>query len=219
MAPRAILFDLDGTLVDSADDIGAALTAALADADVPPPSGAEVRSWVGGGAADLVRKAIAQLAPSADPAIHARVLARFYIHYRARPFARTALYPGLAPVLDRLAEAGRALAVLSNKPHDLTVTIAEALLGAWPFAVVAGARPHHPLKPDPEPALIVAAELGVPPEACALVGDAVSDLACARAAGMMAVAVTWGYRPRAELIAAMPALLVDDPAELQALAF
>ncbi|MCE9575143.1 MAG: HAD family hydrolase [Deltaproteobacteria bacterium] len=219
MAPRAILFDLDGTLVDSADDIGAALTAALADADVPPPTGALVRSWVGGGATDLVRKAIAHLAPAAPPTINERVLARFYVHYRARPIGATALYPGLAPVLDRLADAGRALAVLSNKPHDLTVTIAHALLGAWPFAVIAGARPGHPLKPDPEPALIVAAELGVPPEACALVGDAVSDLACARAAGMMAVAVTWGYRPRAELVAAMPALLVDDPAELQALAF
>jgi phosphoglycolate phosphatase-like HAD superfamily hydrolase len=73
------------------------------------------------------------------------------------------------------------------------------------------------MKPSPEPALIVAAELGVPPDACALVGDSPSDVVCARAAGMQAAAVTWGYRPRAELVAAEPKWLAETPADLGAL--
>jgi phosphoglycolate phosphatase len=212
MPLRAIVFDLDGTLVDSLDDIAIALDLALADHGLPAPGRDVVRGWIGGGARSL----IAHAAP--DEHVDS-VLARFRIHYAAAPVAHTRIYAGLASVLDRLADAHRALAVLSNKPHDLTVRIADEVLARWPFAVIAGHRRGAPLKPDPESALIVAAELGVPPEACALVGDAATDMDTARAAGMMAVAVTWGYRPRAELIASHPALLVDDPAELQSLAF
>ncbi len=212
MPVRAIVFDLDGTLVDSLDDIAIALAAALADHGLAAPPRDDVRGWIGGGARNL----IAHAAP-AD--LVDLVLARFQAHYLAAPAAHTRVYDGLAPVLDCLAESHRVMAVLSNKPHDLTVRIADEVLARWPFAVIAGHRRGVPLKPSPEPAWIVAAELGVPPEACALVGDAASDIDTARAAGMMAVAVTWGYRPRAELIAKNPALLVDDPAELQALAF
>jgi phosphoglycolate phosphatase len=212
MSVRAIVFDLDGTLVDSLDDIACALDAALDEHHLPRADRDAVRGWIGGGARNLIAHA--------TPADQVEaVLAAFRLHYAAAPVTHTRIYDGLAPVLDRLAESRRVLAVLSNKPHDLTVRIAEEILARWPFAVIAGHRRGVPLKPDPEAALIVAAELGVPPEACALVGDAATDIDTARGAGMMAVAVTWGYRPRAELIASHPALLVDDPAELQALAF
>jgi phosphoglycolate phosphatase len=144
------------------------------------------------------------------------VLERFYLHYRAHPVVQTRVYDGIPALLDHLAPRAT-LAILSNKPHDLTVAIAERLLGRWPFAVIAGQRPGIPLKPSPEPALIIAEELGVPPDACVLVGDSPSDVVTARAAGMVAAGVSWGFRPRAELVAAEPKWLADTPADLRAL--
>lgn len=205
-AVRAVIFDLDGTLVDSLDDISDALTRALADAGLPGIDRDAVRGWIGGGARNLV----AQAAPAARVD---EVHAAFRRHYDAAPAARTALYPGIGDALDELARRGTTLAVLSNKPHDLTVRIAGALLGDWPFAVVAGHRPGFPLKPSPEAALAVSHELGIAPAACALVGDAGTDVATARGAGMGAVAVTWGYRPRHELVET-GAIVVDAPDEL-----
>ena len=205
-ARHAIVFDLDGTLVDSLDDITAALAAALVEHGVAPAARDTVRGWIGGGARNMVTRA----APHAiEP-----VLARFHHYYAASPVTFTHLYDGLAPVLDQLVASGNALAVLTNKPHVLALRIGKALLASWPFQVIAGERAGIPLKPDPAAALQIAAELAIPPARCALVGDTAIDLATARAAGMLPVAVSWGFRPRAELVAAGPAILVDRPAEL-----
>ncbi len=210
MAVRAIIFDLDGTLVDSLDDIAGALIEALADHRFPAPALETVRSWVGGGARSLVARAVP--AERVDAVVES-----FYAHYAAHPVVHTRMYDGLAMVLERCVEKQVAIAVLSNKPHDLTIAICARLLAAWPFAVIAGQRTGVPMKPSPEPARAIAATLGVPVEACALVGDAPTDVACADAAGMQSVAVTWGYRPRAELVAAQPKWLADTPADLLAL--
>jgi phosphoglycolate phosphatase len=207
MPARAVIFDLDGTLVDSLDDIADALGRSLDDAGLPVPGLGAVRTWIGAGARNLV----AQAAPAARVD---DVYAGFQRHYGERPIVRTSLFPGVAGVLDGLAQRGTPMAVLSNKPHALTVRIADALLARWRFAAVVGHRPGAPLKPDPTAALEVAAALGVSPDACAFVGDSAIDIATARAAGMRPIAVTWGYRPRAELIAAGPDALVDDPHEL-----
>lgn len=207
---RAVVFDLDGTLVDSLDDIASALVAALADHGLPAPARADVRDWIGGGARSLV----AHAAPAAR--VDA-VLARFGVHYAAAPVVHTRLYDGIAPVLDRLAARGDRLAVLSNKPHALVVEICERLVARWPFAAILGARDGAPLKPDPAVALELARTLGVAPGACWFVGDSAIDIATARAAGMIAVGVTWGFRPRAELVAAGAAAIVDTPGELTAL--
>jgi len=150
MAPlvdaRGVIFDLDGTLVDSLDDIAAHLNGALADRGLPERTRDEVRAWVGHGAEQLIVRAV----PNADEV--APVLARFRARYRDRPMIATRVYDGLGPVLDAIAP-GRALAVLSNKPHELTVAIAEQVLARWRFAVVSGQRPERPHKPDPGAAL------------------------------------------------------------------
>lgn len=208
MRTRAVIFDLDGTLVDSLDDITDALTGAMSDVGLPAPGRDAVRRWIGGGARNLVEQA-------APPDRVDDVLAGFRARYHAAPVSRTHLFPGVAQLLDRLAiDGGPALAVLSNKPHDLTVRICEALLGRWPFRSIVGHRAGSPLKPHPAPALAISAELGIPPDACALVGDADTDVATARAAGMRAIAVAWGFRPRHELVAAGPSVVVDDPADI-----
>src|SRR5512139_3352695 len=116
MDVQAVIFDLDGTLVDSLDDIAVALDAALAEHGQPRPSRETVRSWVGGGARNLIAHAVAE--ELVEP-----VLARFRTHYAAALVVHTQLYPGIAGVLDRLTTVGTRLAVLSNKPHAMTVQI------------------------------------------------------------------------------------------------
>ena len=212
---RAVVFDLDGTLVDSLADIASALSAALTDHSLPKPALDTVRTWIGGGARNLVAHAIdaARLAPDMVDV----VLARFRVHYAAAPIVETRLYAGLPPVLDELVGADLRLAVLTNKPHDLAVRICGPLLAPWPFGVIVGQRPGVALKPDPGAALEIATQLGVPPEDCAFVGDSAVDLDTARAAGMRAIGVTWGFRPRAELEACNPWLVIDEPGALRVL--
>jgi len=205
---RAAIFDLDGTLVDSLGDIAHALTTALVSHGLPAPTLAQVRGWVGDGARSLVTRAVAGRA-DVDA-----VYDGFGEAYRAAPMARTTIYEGLGPALDELVARGLAFAIVSNKPHELTRTLAAALLSAWPFAAVFGQRAGIPLKPDPTAALIAADALGLPPASCAFVGDSGVDIACARAAKMRAVAVSWGFRPRRELVAAGPDALVDAPEQL-----
>jgi len=210
---RAVIFDLDGTLIDSLDDIAGALAGALGDAGLPLPQRDEVQTWVGDGARNLCARAVAAVGgtPEQLEAVHARFAAR----YRAAPIRHTKLYPGISAMLDALTVQGRALGVLSNKPHDLTIMITDRLLADWPFGAIAGQRPGIPLKPDPEAALVMAMELGVEPRDCVLVGDSPMDLGCARGAEMRSIGVTWGLRPRDELVGAD--FLIDKPSDLLAL--
>lgn len=205
MRIRAAIFDLDGTLVDSLGDIAHALGAAMAVYGLPAPPLADVRGWVGDGARSLVARAVGALADV--DAVHGA----FREAYRSAPLTHTRLYDGLAGALDELAARGLTFAIVSNKPHELTRVLAEAMLEPWPFAVVFGQRANLPLKPDPTVALIAADELGLAPASCAFVGDSGIDVATARAAEMRAVAVSWGFRPRHELVAAAPDALVDAP--------
>ena len=201
---RLIIFDLDGTLVDSLEDIACALDLALDDHGLSRPTRTQVRSWIGGGMRNLITKAVAP--PLVDP-----VLARFRAHYAAAPVVHTKLYAGLDAVLDQLAPRA-SLAILSNKADALTKRIAEVLLARWHFAPVIGQRDHVALKPSPDAALEIARTVGVAPADCTLVGDSEVDIATAHAAGMTGVGVSWGFRPRAELAAA--SWIADTPAEL-----
>lgn len=207
---RAIVFDLDGTLVDSLVDIMAHLNGALGDHGFPPYTRDEIGHWVGYGAEQLVMRAV----PRQD--LVAPVLATFRARYRSRPVIDTQVYDGLAAVLDGLARRFT-LAVLSNKPHELTVDVCGALLGRWPFKAIAGARPDRPRKPDPQALREIASELGVTVETTVLVGDSEVDVATAHAAGARSVAVSWGLRPLTVLESAKPDHLVHSPSELAAL--
>ena len=207
---RALVFDLDGTLVDSLDDIMLHLNSALAEKGLQGWSRAEVGEWVGYGAEHLVIRAVPH------PEMVADTLARFREHYRARPVVYTHVYPDLPRVLDRIAP-GRKLAVLSNKPHELTVRVCEQLLDTWPFAVIAGQRSGKPHKPDPAALLDVCSELAIEPRDCVMIGDSEVDVATGRAAGVPTVAVSWGLRELAILEQAKPDYLIHGPAELEAL--
>jgi phosphoglycolate phosphatase len=204
---RLAIFDLDGTLVDSLDDLHASVNHALAAVRLPLRSREEVHGFVGEGARRLVERAVAPREDLLEPA-----LAAWRAHYEVHCLDRTRAYPGLEALLER---ATCTLAVHTNKPGALARKIL-AGLGLLPrFAAVTGGD-EAPRKPDPTGALALMARASVSPAETILVGDSGVDAATARAAGIAFVAVTWGFGSRAELAAAGAAAVVDDPAGLAA---
>lgn len=206
----ALLFDLDGTLVDTLDDLTAALNVALSAHGCAIVSRACVRRWVGDGAAELCRRA----APDADDARRTSVLSAFLQAYREGCLNATELYPGVRDVLIRLHRAGVPMAVLSNKPHEFTLRVVAALCPSEWFVAVRGVINESQRKPSPVLALRLAEELSRPPSKIFLIGDSPGDVATARAAGMRPVAVTWGFRDRDALQDARPEWIVDRPEQL-----
>ncbi len=203
--PRLTIFDLDGTLVDSVDDLAASVNHALARVGLPARGREEVRGFIGDGARMLLSRAVGARPDLLEPA-----LAAWRAHYGEHLLDRTRPYPGVPEVL---AGAGRPLAVLTNKPAPMARRILDGL-GLAPrfFAVVGGG--DAPAKPDPAGARALLARAGVRPEDAVLVGDSPVDAQTARAAGMEFVAVTWGLVPREELLRAGAAVLVDGAEEL-----
>ncbi|ATB43948.1 phosphoglycolate phosphatase [Cystobacter fuscus] len=192
---RAALFDLDGTLLDSLHGIGAAMNHALSTHGLPPHPLAAYRHFVGEGAQVLVARAV----PEAHAHAREAVLATYRAFYAEHMLDQTRPFPGILPLLERLADEGVKLAVLSNKPDAATRRLVAELLPGVRFAAVYGERVGVPRKPDPTAALGMAAELGVDPSGCAFIGDTSVDMDTARAAGMYGVGVTWGFRDEQEL--------------------
>jgi len=211
---RLLVFDLDGTLVDSSHDIAAAANATLAR--VAPGAAAipleSILSYVGEGARLLIERCLghAGLDRTAD-----EVLPVYLECYAERLLDTTYLYAGVAEALDTLA--GTALAVLTNKPGDMSRTILEGLGVAPRFARIWGAGDVPSRKPDPVGLLRLMSELGAVAEDTWMIGDSATDVAAARAAGVKVAGVTWGFHPGA-LRAAGPDLLIDDPRALSSLA-
>lgn len=203
--PRLAILDLDGTLIDSVDDLAASVNHALGAVGLPARATAEIRSFVGDGARKLLERAVGARGDLLEPA-----LAAWWDHYEAHCLDRTALYPGLA---EALAGAGRTLAVHTNKPGRLARKILAGLAVLDRFAVVIGGD-EAARKPDPEGVREILARTGASTADAIFVGDSLVDLATARAAGVRAVAVAWGLTPPAALRAAGADALVDDAAAL-----
>ncbi|BDG08305.1 HAD family hydrolase [Anaeromyxobacter paludicola] len=202
---RAALLDLDGTLIDSREDLCLAVNHALGVVGLPARSLEEVTSFVGEGAAKLVARAVAPRTDLLEPA-----LAAWWEHYEAHLLDRTRLYPGVAEVL---AGAGRTLAVLTNKPGRLARRILDGLGVGGRFAAVVGGD-EAARKPDPAGALALLAKLGASPGDAVFVGDSRVDLETARAAGIPFVAVGWGLVPEAALREAGAEVIVHRAADL-----
>jgi len=213
---RLLVLDLDGTLVDSSRDIAAALDAALqrlVPGTAPIPL-ERVLDFVGEGARLLIERSLehASLALPVD-----ELLAVYLDCYRERLLDTTRLYPGMAEALAALGPAGPALAVLTNKPGDLSRTILEGLGVADRFARILGAGDVPARKPDPAGLLALLDELGIPAAEAWMVGDSATDVHTGRAAGVRVAGVAWGFHP-AGLRAAGPDRILDDPLGLVRLA-
>lgn len=212
MAFRLIIFDLDGTLVDSLEDLADSMNAVLASRGFPTHPVAPYQRFVGDGIATLVRRAL----PSTDRGddLIASCVLEMRQEYAGRQLAKTRPYPGVAELLRSLAERGLKTAVFSNKPDGPTREVVAALFAAHPFDAVRGARPDAPLKPDPTVALQLAGENGEAPEETVYVGDTDTDMLTGQRAGMFTVGVTWGFRGEEELRASGADSIVHKPLEL-----
>jgi phosphoglycolate phosphatase len=205
MSPSLIVFDLDGTLIDSAADLAASVNAMLAGLGCAPLTLAEVRQMIGDGVAMLVSRALA--ARGCEPADPARAIHAFMSHYESGASALTTAFEGAADTLRTLRAAGIALAVCTNKPARLSAGILESLGLAQYFARVIGGDSLPFRKPDPRVLLSLLEAFDVPPERSLLVGDSEVDAATARDAGVPFVLMKHGYRRGpAEDIACVAAL-------------
>jgi phosphoglycolate phosphatase len=190
--PRGVIFDLDGTLADSLEDIAAAMNRTLAAHGFPSHPASAYRTFVGEGVRKLVERAL----PPRTEQLRDSFIIAYQADYAEHLLDATRLFPGIPEVLDALRSAGVPVGVLSNKPDLPTRQMVDALCGRWTFAAVFGERPGVPRKPDPTSALALADALGAPPEAVAFVGDTSVDVLTARAASMRPVGVLWGFRPK-----------------------
>lgn len=205
---KLVLFDLDGTLLDTLDDLSEAVNHSLRLRELPGHSRDEYRKMVGHGVRNLVKQALpADL--QADDAVIDAALTDFKAYYTAHIDVHTHPYPGMPEVVRRLHEAGVLLAVASNKFQEGTDYLVEKLFPGIPFVAVLGNRPGYPLKPDPEIVGEVLRRTGVRPGDAVLVGDSPTDMKTAANGGIAAIAVSWGYRP----MKGLPGLTVVDSAE------
>lgn len=204
---RALLWDLDGTLVDSRADIAASLNAALEAQGLPPLPLATVMGFVGHGARDLVRGC---LAGRGDEDV---VLAAFLDHYRAHLVVATGPYPGIPEVLESARAKGLRQAVLTNKPLEHTEGILAGLGLRGFFEAVVGGDSLPTRKPDPEGARSILTGWALEPEAAVMIGDSDTDTRTARAAGLWSLGVAYGIAP-ASLADPRPDACVDTAAEL-----
>jgi phosphoglycolate phosphatase len=218
MLIRAIIFDLDGTLLDTLADLAAAGNLALAEAGLTPLPQDAYRLLVGAGARNLMLRAAAastglppeQILPGQVEAL----LAAFSQTYNRIWADQTKPYPGIQALLDRLLAADCKLAVLSNKPDPFTQMIVARYFPAGCFAAVAGQLAGWPIKPDPALALEICRQLGVDPAATAMVGDSGSDMTTALRAGMLPIGVLWGFRSARELLDGGAQQLATQPDDL-----
>lgn len=212
MTFKAVIFDLDGTLLDTLGDLADAMNAVLAGNRLPVHPVDAYRFFVGDGMAQLVRRALPFVV--ADDADLNHFIAEMKREYRLRWTCRTRPYPGIAEMLAALCKGGLQLAVLSNKPDEAARHLVGALLPAGAFRRVLGAGTERPRKPDPAAALEIAAGLKIDPPEVVFVGDSAVDMQTAVRAGMFPVGVLWGFRPQAELSEAGARRLFAHPADL-----
>ncbi len=211
----AVLFDLDGTLLDTLRDIGQACNRVLVDRGYPPHPIEAYRYFVGDGARVLLSRALAE--GHRDEATIDACLADYLAAYAGGWNVHTQPYAGISDMLDALIERGLKLAVLSNKPHPFTVQCVETFLARWTFHAVRGQTDAFPRKPDPGSALDIARQLGTTPGRVCYVGDTRTDMQTATRAGMVAVGVLWGFRERAELEENGARRIIAHPRELLSL--
>lgn len=214
---QAVLFDLDGTLLDTLEDLASSGNAVLRKRGHPEHSVDSYRHFIGAGMANLVRRIFPEGSRPTEGEELDTAVADYKAEYALRWQSSTVAYSGIPELLDALTEQGIGLGVLSNKAQAFTEQCVTAFLGDWNWGVVLGQRDGIPVKPDPAGALEGAEKLGVPPETCAFVGDSGVDMQTAVSAGMLPVGVTWGFREAKELSSGGAEALIDHPAELEKL--
>ncbi len=210
---KAILFDLDGTLVDTLADIATVMNGFLRSKSWPEHAVEAYRLMVGRGLLNLIRTAVPPSESHRAPELYDEV----FTVYNAMGIGDSRPYPGATAVLEALNAAGIPIAVVSNKPDAITRTMMAGLFGSIRFALVRGGLDGVAPKPEPSSAFEAARACGVAPADCAFVGDSDVDMKTAIAAGMLPVGASWGFRGEAELRAAGATIIAATIADVPAL--
>ncbi len=208
---KAVIFDLDGTLVDSLGDLCDSTNYALRKFGFPEHERQKFNYFVGDGVPKLIERAIPKEKFNLE--IQQKVYGEFMLHYRKHFLDKTQPYIQIPEAIQQLKEAGIKLAVVSNKVDEMTQKIVSKFF-ANTFSAVIGKTEEYPLKPDPTSTLDIIKKLGVEPYECAFVGDSGMDMLTAKNAGCVAVGVLWGFRTCEELKENGAQFLLENPCEI-----
>ena len=215
---RAVLFDLDGTLVDSVPDLAMAVDAMLTGLERPTAGEAQVRQWVGNGAQRLVKRALTGDMEAEPPAtLFEQAFPQFLEYYQQHLCDRSRLYDGVADCLAALQCQELPLGIVTNKPERFIEPLLMALGIAQDFAVVVGGDTLAEKKPHPAPLLHAARQLACTPESTLMVGDSRNDVLAARRAGMRVICVPYGYNHGEDIRLTSPDAVVEDLRQLTGL--
>jgi phosphoglycolate phosphatase len=190
MKIEGVIFDLDGTLIHTIEDIAGAANKMFARHGLPEHGVDYYLKWIGSGAVKFIERAHGE--PVSEQQLKTYV-AEFKEIYAENLHDRSRVYKGIPELLDELVSRGIKISVLSNKPHRMTQKVIQFYLSPWPFDPVLGQREEVPRKPDPAGAIEIAEGWGIAPDKILFIGDSDNDILTARAAGMQVLGVSWGY--------------------------
>lgn len=208
---KAVLFDLDGTLVNSLADLADSTNFALKGLGFPPHETEEYKYLVGDGIPKLIERALPEGEKTEENCN--KCLELFMARYREHYFDKTAAYDGIKELLRALKKQGLKIAVISNKAQEMAQKVVDKVFGDI-FDAVAGKREGYKTKPDPALTLEVIKELGVTPDTCVLIGDSGMDMAAAVNAKITGIGVLWGFRTETELRQNGADYIADTPAQI-----
>ena len=208
----AVIFDLDGTLLDTLYDIAVSMNTVLERNGFATHPIEKYRIFIGQGIAKLAKRALTHQNKSSVTVED--IVQELYIEYEQRMGDSTKFYDGIPQLLDDITSHNLPMAILSNKRDFLTQKLVAEFLGKWPFKFISGARQGFAKKPEPTLAIHIAEKLGIPNEECIFIGDTPADMQTALKAGMFPIGVLWGFRNKKILSEAGAKLLCESPREI-----
>lgn len=212
MTIKAVIFDLDGTLLHTLADLGDTVNGILEERGYPTHNLEKYKYFIGDGVKKLIERVLPQNRLNSQEVSECLLL--FNQRYDQRTDLKTSPFPGVPKLLDELTARNISLNVLSNKPHELTLKSVRKYLGRWSFQIIFGQRDEVPRKPDPAGVFEILREISVDPDECLYLGDTSTDMITANAADVKSIGVTWGYRERAELEKNGALHIIEYPHEL-----
>lgn len=212
MICKAVIFDLDGTLLDTLADLANSANRVLAGHGYPTHPIADYKRFIGDGSRMLITRALPE--ERRLPEIIDASLEAFVADYGQHWDSVTQPYDGIIDLIGSFKESAMPMGVVTNKPHRFTAVMTAYFFEGCPFYPILGQQDHIPKKPNPHQALVAAEKMGVAPSSCVFLGDSAVDMETAKSAGMHPVGAAWGFRSKKELAAAGAAHILNHPLEL-----
>ena len=212
---EAIIFDLDGTLLNTIEDLADSMNQVLAEYNFPIHDTDKYFYFIGNGARTLVERALPEDQRNENDI--SRYLMRYRDIYREKWNVKTKQYAGIEELLSKLKVLNLPMAILSNKPHSDVKKCVDYFFENSAFSIIAGQKDFIPHKPEPDGVHLIIEELKVKPENCLFVGDSSVDMKTAKASGTKAVGVSWGFRSKEELLENGADFIIDEPLDLLSL--